>query len=165
MTESIRTELRHDRSRVHMTEVELPAVNTPQFSWSRAKLPHAPQPVPPIFQPELIADAIVYAATHRRREFWLAWPAVKAILSEKIAPRLGDRVLAKMGYTAQQTDEPIAPDRPDNLFAPVPRDFGAHGVFDARAKNSSVAWWLSKHRAAIAACGAIALGALLLARR
>ena len=156
-TESLRVELRHDRSRVHLTEVELPAVNTPQFDWSRAKLPHAPQPVPPIFQPELIADAILFAAEHRRREIWLAWPAVKAILSEKIAPRLGDRVLARTGFSGQQTDEPLSPNRPDDLIHPVAGDHGAHGRFDARAKRFSLVWWLSKHRVAVAATALLAL--------
>lgn len=149
MCESLRTELRHDKSRVHITEVQLPAVNTPQFTWSRAKLPKHPQPVPPIFQPELIADAIVFAAEHRRREIWLAWPAIKAILSDKIAPRAGDAYLARYGFESQVTDQPIPPDRPDDLFEPLPGDYGAHGEFDARAKSFSLAWWLSKHRAAL----------------
>jgi hypothetical protein len=163
-TESLRVELRHDRSRVHLTEVELPAVNTPQFDWSRAKLPRAPQPVPPIFQPELVADAILYAAEHRRREIWLAWPAVKAILSEKVAPRLGDRFLARTGFAGQQTAEPLSPDRPDDLWHPVVGDHGAHGRFDARAKRFSLAWWLSKHRVAVAgaALSLVALGAAAL---
>jgi hypothetical protein len=158
---SLRTELKHDKSRVHITEVQLPAVNTPQFTWSRAKLPHQPQPVPPIFQPELIADAIVYAAEHRRREIWLAWPAVKAILSQKIAPALGDAYLARTGYKSQQTDELLSPDRPDDLYEPVQGDYGAHGEFDARAKSFSLNWWLNKHRAAIAAGLAIAAGSLV----
>jgi short-subunit dehydrogenase len=158
MTESIRTELRHDRSRVHITEVQLPAVNTPQFTWSRAKLPNHPQPVPPIFQPEVIADAIVYAAEHRRREIWLAWPAIEAILSDKMAPRLGDRYLARAGFEGQQTGVPLRPDRPDDLYEPVPGDFGARGEFDANARSFSLAWWLSKHRAALLT-GALALAA------
>jgi NAD(P)-dependent dehydrogenase (short-subunit alcohol dehydrogenase family) len=172
LTESIRTELRHDKSHVHITEVELPAVNTPQFTWSRAKLPNQPQPVPPIFQPEVIADAIVFAAEHRRREIWLAWPAIKAIVSEKIAPRLGDIDLARTGFSGQQTDEPRRPDRPDNLFDPVPGDYGAHGEFDARAKSYSAAWWMSKHRGAltasalaVAAGGALARYAVSVGRR
>jgi NAD(P)-dependent dehydrogenase (short-subunit alcohol dehydrogenase family) len=160
-TEALRVELRHDKSRVHITEVQLPAVNTPQFTWSRAKLPNHPQPVPPIFQPEVIADAIVYAAEHRRREIWLAWPAIKAILSDKIAPRLGDMYLARTAFKGQQTSEPLRADRPDALFEAVPGDYGAHGEFDARAKSSSVAWWLSKHRAGVAlALGVTAAGAL-----
>ncbi len=158
LCESIRTELRHDKSRVHLTEVQLPAVNTPQFTWSRAKLPNHPQPVPPIFQPEVIADALVYAAEHRRREIWVGWPAVKAILSDKVAPRLGDMYLARNGYASQQTAEPIRPDRPDDLFDPVAGDYGAHGEFDARAKSFSLAWWLNKHRASVLAALVLAAG-------
>jgi NAD(P)-dependent dehydrogenase (short-subunit alcohol dehydrogenase family) len=158
MCESLRTELRHDKSRVHITEVMLPAVNTPQFRWSRAKLPREPQPVPPIFQPEVIADAIVYAAEHRRREIWLGWPAIKAILSDKIAPRAGDAFLARTGFESQQTDKPVRAGRRDALYAPLPGDYGARGEFDAQAKGFSLAWWLSKHRAALA--GAALLGAV-----
>jgi hypothetical protein len=162
--ESVRVELRHDKSRVHITEVQLPAVNTPQFTWSRAKLPHHPQPVPPIFQPELVADAIVFAAEHRRREIWITWPAIQAILSEKIAPRVGDFVLARVGYESQQTNQPIRPGRPDDLYEPAPGDYGAHGEFDARAKRFSLAWWMNKHRglvlgALVALGGALAIRA------
>ena len=167
LTESIRTELRHDRSRVHITEVQLPAVNTPQFGWSRAKLPNDPQPVPPIFEPEVIADAILYAAEHRRREIWLAWPAIEAIVSDKLAPRIGNMVLAKNGFSGQQTDEPMRADRPDDIYEPVAGDHGAHGTFDARATSYSVAWWLSKHRAqllagalATVAAGTLAFGSM-----
>lgn len=156
LCESIRTELRHDGCKVHIAEVQLPAVNTPQFTWSRAKLPRCPKPVPPIFQPELAADAIVYAAEHRRREIWLAWPAIEAIVSDKLAPRIGDWKLASSAFEAQQTEEPIPAHRPDDLYAPLSGDHGAHGAFDAEARHFSVAWWLSKHRAAIAA-GAAAL--------
>jgi NAD(P)-dependent dehydrogenase (short-subunit alcohol dehydrogenase family) len=157
LCESIRTELRHDRSAVHVTEVQLPAVNTPQFTWSRAKLPRRPQPVPPIFQPEVIADAIVYAAEHRRREIWLGWPSIKAILSDKIAPRLGDRYLAATGFASQQRKEPVEPDRRDSLYAPLPGDYGAHGEFDARARGFSLAWWISKNRLPLAVAGLAAL--------
>jgi short-subunit dehydrogenase len=158
-TESLRTELIHDRSHVHVTAVMLPAVNTPQFGWSRAKLPNEPQPVPPIFQPELVADAVIYAALHRRREIWLAWPAVKAIVGEKLVPAYADRYLAKHGYEAQQTDEPIGPTRQDNFYQPVPGDHGAHGSFDARARSNSIAWWLNKHRGALLAAAGTALAA------
>ena len=164
--ESIRAELRHDHCRVHITEVQLPAVNTPQFGWSRAKLPREPQPVPPVFQPEVIADAIVYAAAHRRREIWLAWPAIKAIVSDKVAPRLGGMVLARRAFSAQQTDKPLRPGRADNLYEPVPGDHGAHGSFDAKAKSVSIAWWASKHRVVLTV-GALgmAAGLFALARR
>jgi NAD(P)-dependent dehydrogenase (short-subunit alcohol dehydrogenase family) len=104
-TESLRTELLHDGSRVHLTMVELPALNTPQFSWSRAKMPRHPQPVPPIFQPEVAGEAVYFAAAHRRRELVVGWPAVKAVYGEKVAPGLLDRYLARTGYDAQQTDQ------------------------------------------------------------
>src|SRR4029450_4120253 len=113
-TESLRTELLHDGSGVHVTMVELPALNTPQFSWSRAKLPRKPQPVPPIFQPEVAAEAILYAATHRRRELVAGWAAVKAIYGEKVVPGLLDRFLGRNGYDAQQTDEPLDEEREGN---------------------------------------------------
>jgi short-subunit dehydrogenase len=161
LCESIRTELRHDGSHVHITEVQLPAVNTPQFDWSRDKLPRSPQPVPPIFQPEVIADAVVFAAEHRRREIWLTWPAIKAIVSDKLAPRIGDLYLARTGFESQQTDEPVSKVRPDDLFAPVPGDHGARGRFSGRAKNFSLAWWLNERRALASMIGiAIAGGAL-----
>lgn len=158
-TESLRTELLYDESKVHVAEVRLPAINTPQFQWSRSKLPNEPQPVPPIFQPELVADAVVFAVEHRRREIWLAWPAVKAILAEKLAPGLANHYLARQGYGSQQTDEPVDPNRRDNLYEPVAGDHGAHGSFDARARTSSVTWWLSKRRAALLAASGLTIGA------
>lgn len=161
-TESLRTELLHDKSNVHVTEIQLPAVNTPQFSWSRAKLPREPQPVPPIFQPEMVADAVVFAASHRRREIWLAWPAIKAIVGEKVAPGFADHYLAKNGFSSQETDKPIDPDRRDDLYEPLPGDHGAHGSFDRRAKSGSVAWWLSKHKSQLLAAS-LAAGALFAA--
>ncbi len=115
-TESLRTELLHDGSEVHVTMVELPAHNTPQFGWSRAKLPRKPQPVPPIFQPEVAAEAILYAATHRRRELVVGWPAVKAVYGEKVAPGLLDHYLARSGYDAQQTEEPLEGERRGKSF-------------------------------------------------
>lgn len=143
-TDALRCELIHDRSRVRVTMVQLSAFNTPQFDWARSKLPRRLQPVPPIFQPEIAADAIVWAATHRRREVWVGWPAVQAILSSRLLPGLGDRLAARRAWDSQQTPEPAPPDRPDNLFAPVPGPFGAHGRFDARARRHSGQWWLSK---------------------
>lgn len=159
-TESLRTELLHDKSKVRVTQVHLPAINTPQFSWSRAKLPREPQPVPPIFQPELVADAVIRAAEENHREIWLAWPAVKAIVGEKVAPGFADRYLAKHGYDSQQTDKPLDPKRRDNLYEPVPGDHGAHGTFDARARRTSIEWWLSKNRYALlgSALAAVVLG-------
>jgi NAD(P)-dependent dehydrogenase (short-subunit alcohol dehydrogenase family) len=165
-TESLRTELLHDKSNVHVTEVQLPAVNTPQFSWSRAKLPKQPQPVPPIYQPEVPADAIVFAATHRRREIWVAWPVAEAIVGEKLAPGVADLYLAKNGYESQQTDQPIEPHRRDNLYQPLPGDYGAHGSFDDKSRSFSVGLWISKHKGALAAAlaGTLAIGAYGLAR-
>jgi hypothetical protein len=135
--------------------VQLPAVNTPQFTWSRAKLPRRPQPVPPIFQPEVAAEAIVYAAAHPRRELMVGWPTVKAIFGNSLVPGLVDRYLARNGYEAQQTDEPVG-DRPDNLFEPVPGTQAAHGPFDGRAKSHSTQLWASTHRLPLLA-GASAL--------
>lgn len=163
-SESLRTELLHDRCGVRVTQVHLPAVNTPQFAWSRAKLPRAPRPVPPVFQPEVIADAILFAASRERREVWVAWPAVKAILGERIAPGVADRWLAEHGYEAQQTRQPLASDRQDNLYAPVPGDHGAHGRFDATAKKRSVAWWFAKHRRLVVGSLLSAAGLLFAAR-
>jgi NAD(P)-dependent dehydrogenase (short-subunit alcohol dehydrogenase family) len=159
-TESLRTELLHDKSNVHVSVVQLPAVNTPQFSWSRAKLPNRPQPVPPIYQPEIPADAIVFAATHHRREVWVAWPVAEAVIGEKLAPGVVDLYLAREGYESQQTDQPISPDRRDNLYEPLPGDHGAHGTFDARARSFSVGLWMSKHRAALAAVAGATLAGL-----
>ena len=168
-TESLRTELLHDRSNVQVTMVHLPAVNTPQFSWSRVKLPYEPQPVPPIFQPELIADAVMEAARSPRREYWVAWPTVKAIVGERVVPGYADHYLAKHGYDSQLTDVPIAPDRRDNLYEPVPGDHGAHGKFDARARRSSLEWALSRHRNLLLGLGAgaaaLALTATAMMRR
>ena len=144
--ESLRAELLHEGSNVQLTMVQLPALNTPQFTWSRAKLPRSPQPVPPIFQPEVAADAIVWAAGHPRRELMVGWPTVKAIVGNAIAPSLADRYLARNAYTAQQTDQPIDPARADNLFEPVPGDQGAHGPFDEEARPRSVQLRLNKHR-------------------
>jgi hypothetical protein len=159
-TESLRSELLHDGSRVHVTTVQLPALNTPQFDWSRNRMPRRPQPVPPIFQPEVAAEAIVWAAGERRREVWVGWPTVKAVLGDRVAPGLLDRYLARYGYDAQQTDDPTRPDQPDNLFAPVAGDHGSHGRFDDRAQAFSAQLWLTQHRACVFA-GFAATAALL----
>jgi hypothetical protein len=148
----------HDGSNVRVTMVQLPALNTPQFTWSRAKMPHQPQPVPPIFQPEVAADAIVFAADHPRREVMVGWPTVKAILGNAVAPGIADRYLADTGYQAQQTDEPLTHERLGNLFEPVDGDRGTHGPFDDRAKQFSLQLWATKHRVVLgAAAGAAAL--------
>lgn len=155
-TDSLRSELLHDRSRVRLTMVQLSAFNTPQFDWARTHMPRRAQPVPPIFQPEVAADAIVRAAMHPRREVWVGFPAVKTILAQKIAPGLLDRLLARMGYEGQITDEPERTGRPDNLDAPVPGDHGAHGRFDTRARDRSWQVLASRNRTALG-MGALAL--------
>jgi NAD(P)-dependent dehydrogenase (short-subunit alcohol dehydrogenase family) len=154
--ESVRTELRHDGSNVRLTMVQLPAVNTPQFTWSRVKMPRQPQPVPPIFQPEVAADAIVFAADHPRREVVVGWPTMKAILGNAVAPGIADRYLADNGYQAQQTDVPLEHERPGNLFEPAAGDQGAHGPFDDRSKRFSIQLWATKNRRALGAAGAAA---------
>ena len=159
-TEALRTELIHDRSRVRVTMVHLPAHNTPQFGWVKSGLPRKAQPVPPIFQPEVAAEAVLWASDHPTRERWIGWPTVKAILGERVIPGLIDRYLAKHGYSGQQTDEPAVPDRPHNLWEPVPGDHGAHGAFDHRARERSWQLWVSMHRASLllGALAAVALG-------
>ncbi len=137
-TDSIRSELIHDKSKVHITAVMLPAMNTPQFSWCRTRLPRHPQPVPPIFQPEVAARAIVWAASRKRREVYVGWPTVKAIYGNELVPAYADRYLAEHAYDGQQTSQPVSPDRPDNLFEPAQGDYSAHGIFDDRAKSFSV---------------------------
>ena len=165
-TDSVRSELIHHASRVHLTMVQLSAFNTPQFSWGRTCMAKRPQPLPPIFQPEVAARAIYYAATHRRRELWVGWPAIKAIVGTRLLPWLGDRILATEAYRGQHTDEPLPPERRDNLYAPVPGDHGAHGRFDARSKSSSAQVWLTMHRTSVVAAGlALGAAALLLGRR
>jgi hypothetical protein len=123
-------------------------LNTPQFEWVKSRLPGRGQPVPPIFQPEVAAEAIVWAAHHRQREVYVGLPTWRTIVGNAIAPGLGDRVLARVGYSAQQTDEPEDPNRPHNLWTAVDatRDFGAHGRFDARAREVSWEFVLAEHR-------------------
>lgn len=155
-TESVRSELLHDRSYVRISMVQMPALNTPQFGWVRSRLPRNPQPVPPIFQPEVAAEAIYYAAHHNRDELWVGWPAAKAILGNKMIPRLLDRYLARTGYDSQQTGEPVDPNRKDNLWDPVDdaEDRGAHGSFDERARDQSYQWLASANRGKLALAGA-----------
>jgi hypothetical protein len=144
--DSLRTELLHEGSKVRVTTVHLPALNTPQFSWGRTKLSREPQPVPPIFQPEVAAEAVVWAARNPRRELWVGWSTVQTIVGNKIAPGLVDLYLARTGIDAQQTDDPVRPDRPDNLFEPAQGDFAAHGRFEGRSKSRSVQLWATMHR-------------------
>jgi short-subunit dehydrogenase len=165
-TDSLRCELIHDRSRVRVTVVHLPAMNTPQFAQVRSKLDHEPQPVPPIYQPEVAARAIVRAAEHPRREYWVGLPTVAAIIGSRLIPGLLDRYLGRTGFASQQTAQRADPERPDNLWEPVPGDLGAHGGFDARAHPRSLQAWLSAHRRALVATGtAAAASALALASR
>jgi short-subunit dehydrogenase len=161
-TDSLRCELLHDRSRVKVTQVHLPAMHTPQFRQVRSKLDHEPQPVPPIFQPEVAARAIVRAAEHPRREYWVGMSTVAAILGQRLVPGLLDRYLARTGYSSQQTSQRSAPDRRDNLEAPMPGDLGVHGDFSDRAKQRSPQAWATAHRRALlAASVAVAAGAVL----
>jgi short-subunit dehydrogenase len=159
-TDSIRTELRHDKSKVHITMVQLPGVNTTQFNWCRSKLPNHPKPVPPIYQPEIPAEAVYWAAHHRRRELWVGYSAVEAIIGSKIAPTLADIYLARTGFSGQQVpDMPVSPDRPDNLFEPVPGKAATHGIFDDEAKRRSPQLWATTHRALVAGATLAAVGA------
>lgn len=158
-TDALRSELIHDKSRVHVTMVQLCAFNTPQFEWGRTCLSQQPQPVPPIFAPEMAAEAIIWASEHRRREFWVGFPTVKAILATRLIPGLLDRYLARTAYDGQDTDEPLPHDRQDNLYRPVAGDHGAHGRFGARARSSSWQLWLNTHRRAIAGAALAILGA------
>ena len=145
--DALRSELYHDKIKITLTAVDLPAVNTPQFDWSRNKMGRKAQPVPPIYQPEVPARAIYFAAFHPRRQIWVGFPTVKAILANRIAPGLIDRYLAKSGYTGQLTDIPADPDAPGNLFNPVPGAYGAHGRFDSRhPRTGSWEMFTSRHR-------------------
>lgn len=145
-TDSLRSEILHDKLDISLSMVDLPAVNTPQFDWALNKMGRRAQPVPPIFQPEVPARAIYFAAFHPRRQTWIGFPTVKAILANRIAPGLIDRYLAKSGYTGQLTDEPSPADAPNNLFHPVPGQYGAHGRFDDKARNASWEVFTSRHR-------------------
>jgi NAD(P)-dependent dehydrogenase (short-subunit alcohol dehydrogenase family) len=165
-TQSVRTELLHDRSGVRLTEVHLPAMNTPQFDRCRSHMPRRPQPVPPIYQPEVAAKAIVWAAEHPRREVWVGGTTAATVLANRVAPGLLDRYLARTGFDAQQTDEP-AEDSPGNLWAPLPGDPGAHGRFDRRSHARSLESGIGRHRR-LAAAGVVAAAAaagLAFARR
>jgi NAD(P)-dependent dehydrogenase (short-subunit alcohol dehydrogenase family) len=162
-TDALRSELIHDRLAIGLTMVQIAAFNTPQFDWARIHIDKNPQPVPPIFQPEVAARGIVYAAYHPRREFWVGWPAVKAILGNKLIPGLLDRYLASKAYEGQFGPEPLPAHRPDNLFEPVPGDHGSHGRFDDRAKTWSGQLWANMHRGwIVAGVGALLLLAMLL---
>ena len=159
-TESLRTELYHEDRGVTVCMVQMPALNTPQFGWVKSRLPEKAQPVPPIFQPEVAADAIVWAAGNDKPEIYVGGPAVQTIVGNRVAPRLLDHYLARNGWEAQQTGESEDPDRPHNLWEPrdEEEDRGARGDFDERATNSSLQLWTSKHRGWLAAAAGAAAG-------
>ncbi|OYN77477.1 SDR family oxidoreductase [Mycolicibacterium sphagni] len=171
-TESVRTELMHEDSNVHITVTQMPAVNTPQFSWVLSRLPRHPQPVPPIYQPEIAARAVLFAADHpRRKQFWVGASTAATVLGQRVAPALLDRYLAKTGYASQQTGEWVSPDRPNNLWEPRDDDqggdHGAHGVFDDRSLSVSPQLWFSQHArqtVLTGAAGAVAIAAALIRR-
>jgi len=164
-TSSLRCELLHERSDIQVTLVQMPAVNTPQFSWVRSRLPRHPQPVPPIYQPEVAARGIVYAADHpARKQYWVGGTTVATLIANRVAPALLDRYLARTGYDSQQTSAVAVRGRPDNLFDPADgtdgHDFGARGVFSARSHERSLQMWMSHHarQVAAAAAGAALVG-------
>jgi short-subunit dehydrogenase len=171
-TSALRCELLHEHSGVAITVVQMPAVNTPQFSWVRSRLPRHPQPVPPIYQPEVAARGVVYAADHPRRKQYLVGASTAAtIMANKFVPALLDRYLARTGYDSQQTDQQVAAGRPDNLWqtidGPDGRDHGPHGIFDDRSHDRSQQLWLAQHPRMLAglAAGAVVTGAILTGRR
>ncbi len=157
--DALRCELAHERSNIHVTAVQMPALNTPQFGWARNKMPHRPQPVPPIFQPEVAADAILFAASHRRRTVPVGASTWMAEWGQRFIPGLLDKYLGRTAWGGQQTLEPDDHQRPDNLFSPVDADPGAHGDFDERARGSSSALWVEKHRCTLG-FGVLAASAL-----
>lgn len=158
--ESLRTELMHDGSNVKVTMVQLPAMNTPQFHWVKTSMEEHPQPVPPIWQPEVAAEAILWATQHDRREINVAWTTSATVLANKIIPGLLDRYLARTGIDGQKADFPIEPNREDNLWAPVANDFGARGEFGSRSRSSSPHWWINKNRRWVTAGVAVLGGAV-----
>ena len=163
-TESLRTELMHDGSNIHVTVVQMPAVNTPQFSWVLSRLPNHPQPVPPIYQPEVAARGVVFAADHpQRKQYWVGASTVGTLVGQRIVPALLDRYLARTGYQSQQTADKAAPGRPNNLWEPVDgtdgRDHGAHGEFDGQAHRRAPQLWFSHHARVLSAVAAVTVTA------
>jgi NAD(P)-dependent dehydrogenase (short-subunit alcohol dehydrogenase family) len=161
--QSLRTELMHRGSGVRLIEVHLPGMNTTQFSWVRARVPRQPQPVPPIYQPEVAARAIVWAAHHRRKRIWVGYPTVQTIVGNRVAAWVADRYLARKGFDSQMTDEPLDPQRPDYLDAPLDdeTDHGWHGPWDDKAVTRSAQVWANLHRGALGAAAGLATGASL----
>lgn len=165
-TDSLRSELIHDKSKIRLTMVQMPALNTTQFGWVKSRLKNKAKPVPPIFQPEVGARAIYWAAHHRRRELYVGWPTLEAIVGNKVASGFLDHYLARNGFAAQQTSEPEDPNRPNNLWEPLPGDHGAHGTFDALAREKSWELRTTLNRLWIGAgLGITAAGIFLLASR
>lgn len=161
-TDSLRCELLHDKSRVRVTMVQMPALNTPQFSWVKSRLSGKAQPMPPVYQPEVAAQAILWAAQHYRRELMVGLPTALIVAINKIAPSLVDYYLARTGYESQQREEPEDPHRPHNLWKPVPGDYGAHGHFDAKAHRSSIHLWATTHRGWLGLAAGLVLALLFL---
>jgi short-subunit dehydrogenase len=159
--DSLRTELMHDKSNIKTCMVQLPGVNTTQFGWVLSRLPNKPKPMGKIYQPEVAARAIVFAAAHNRREIYVGFATYQAIIGNKVAPWLGDFVLSKKGYKAQQTNEPVEPNRKNNIWEPVHEDRGAHGDFDKQAKTKSLTLWTSMHRGLVSAIAGVAAITLL----
>jgi short-subunit dehydrogenase len=162
--EALRCELLHERSKVRVTMVQMPAVNTPQFSWVLSRLPKQAQPVPPIYQPEVAARAVIYAADHpRRREYWVGGSTLGTLAANAIAPGLLDRYLARTGFASQQTEDSRPPGQPANLWEPADgtsgHDYGAHGIFDNRSTARSLQQWASQRHGLIGSAGAAALAA------
>jgi short-subunit dehydrogenase len=167
-TESVITELLHNKSKVQVSMVQLPGLNTTQFTWGRTKLPKQTMPVPPIYQPEVAADAIHYAAHHKRRQVYVGMPTVMNIIGERVAPWLLDRYLARSGYKSQMTGEDLDPEGHDNLFSPVEEDRGAHGPFDSKAHDVSPQYELAKRRGIVLAgvgAAVVGVGAIVRASR
>jgi short-subunit dehydrogenase len=163
--DSLRTELLHDGSAVNISMVQLPAMNTTQFKFVKSRLPYKPRPMGIIYQPEIAAEVIEYASRHRRREYYVGWPTFKAIIGNKIAPWYADWLLARTGYEGQMTSEHEDPNRPNNLWAPLKGDHGAHGTFDRVAKMSSPLTWFSIKKGAMAASLLFLLGATLIVKK
>lgn len=158
-TDSIHCELLHDKSNVKITMVQLPAVNTPQFGWVKSRLKNKAQPVPPIYEPEVIADAVTWITDHYRRELFIGLNTAIIIQGNKVFPALGDWYLGKTGYKSQQTNEPANPNRPNNVWEPVDetRDYGAHGAFDKQARRKSRQLWVDTHPGVLALAGSAGL--------
>ena len=163
--DSLRTELMHDRSNVSISMIQLPAMNTTQFQFVKSRLPRKPMPMGTIYQPEIAAEVVEYASRHNRREYFVGWPTVKAIIGNKIAPWYADWLLSMNGYEGQMTDEIDDPNRQHNLWDPIPGDHGAHGDFDKAARTSSAVTWISLHKKSLAASALLLLGTIFIAKR